>query len=70
MLNILHANSNHRFHKCMPKEVHQIYDTLKLMEQEEDKQKVEAEAKKEEQSNSTNTDKADNKKIKFLDMSV
>lgn len=35
MLNILHANSSHRFHKCMPKEVHQIYDTLKLMEQQE-----------------------------------
>ncbi|EIQ0589030.1 hypothetical protein LUL45_001588, partial [Campylobacter jejuni] len=59
MLNILHANSSHRFHKCMPKEVHQIYDTLKLMEQQEDTKKVEA--KKEEQSNSTNTDKADNK---------
>nr|WP_044260991.1 hypothetical protein [Campylobacter jejuni] len=56
------------FHKCMPKEVHQIYDTLKLMEQQEDTKKVEA--KKEEQSNSTNTDKADNKKDKFLDMSV
>ncbi|HEG8177298.1 TPA: hypothetical protein SFZ91_001004 [Campylobacter jejuni] len=68
MLNILHANSSHRFHKCMPKEVHQIYDTLKLMEQQEDIKKVEA--KKEEQSNSTNTDKADNKKDKFLDMSV
>ncbi|EOV0698145.1 hypothetical protein ACOH9J_001859, partial [Campylobacter jejuni] len=65
MLNILHANSSHRFHKCMPKEVHQIYDTLKLMEQQEDTKKVEA--KKEEQSNSTNTDKADNKKDKFLD---
>ncbi|EOI8364180.1 TPA: hypothetical protein SA763_001001 [Campylobacter jejuni] len=63
MLNILHANSSHRFHKCMPKEVHQIYDTLKLMEQQEDTKKVEA--KKEEQSNSTNTDKADNKKDKF-----
>lgn len=56
------------FHKCMLKEVHQIYDTLKLMEQQEDTKKVEA--KKEEQSNSTNTDKADNKKDKFLDMSV
>lgn len=56
------------FHKCIPKEVHQIYDTLKLMEQQEDTKKVEA--KKEEQSNSTNTDKADNKKDKFLDMSV
>lgn len=63
MLNILHANSSHRFHKCMPKEVHQIYDTLKLMEQQEDTKKVEA--KKEEQSNSTNTDKVDNKKINF-----
>ncbi|EEU6865210.1 hypothetical protein HEI67_001805 [Campylobacter jejuni] len=39
MLNILHANSSHRFHKCMPKEVHQIYDTLKLMEQQEDTKK-------------------------------
>ncbi|EKN3800962.1 hypothetical protein PXJ70_001092 [Campylobacter jejuni] len=68
MLNILHANSSHRFHKCMPKEVHQIYDALKLMEQQEDTKKVEA--KKEEQSNSTNTDKADNKKDKFLDISV
>lgn len=63
MLNILHANSSHRFHKCMPKEVHQIYDTLKLMEQQEGAKKVEA--KKEEQSNSTNTDKVDNKKINF-----
>ncbi|MFV0946837.1 hypothetical protein [Campylobacter jejuni] len=70
MLNMLNPNSNIRFHKCMPKEVHQIYDTLKLMEQQEDTKKVEAEAKKEEQSNSTNTDKADNKKDKFLDMSV
>ncbi len=63
MLNILHANSSHRFHKCMPKEVYQIYDTLKLMEQQEGTKKVEA--KKEEQSNSTNTDKVDNKKINF-----
>nr|WP_286014880.1 hypothetical protein [Campylobacter jejuni] len=54
----------------MPKEVHQIYDTLKLMEQEEDTKKVEAEAKKEEQSNSTNTDKADNKKDQLLDISA
>lgn len=23
------------FHKCIPKEVYQIYDTLKLMEQQE-----------------------------------
>ncbi|EAL5903213.1 hypothetical protein DSE64_06745 [Campylobacter lari] len=69
MLNMLNPNSNIRFHKCMPKEVHQIYDTLKLMEQEDTK-KVEAEAKKEEQSNSTNTDKADNKKDQLLDISV
>lgn len=41
MLNILHANSSHRFHKCMSKEVHQIYDTLKLMEQQEGTKKVE-----------------------------
>ncbi|EAK0952352.1 hypothetical protein A0Z28_04965 [Campylobacter lari] len=67
MLNMLNPNSNIRFHKCMPKEVHQIYDTLKLMEQEDTK-KVEAEAKKEEQSNSTNTDKADNKKDQLLDI--
>ncbi|EOH9590751.1 hypothetical protein ACME3W_001909 [Campylobacter jejuni] len=46
MLNILHANSSHRFHKCMPKEVHQIYDTLKLMEQQEGTKKVEAKKKK------------------------
>ncbi|MCR8709131.1 hypothetical protein CAMP5063_08390 [Campylobacter sp. RM5063] len=64
---MLNPNSNIRFHKCMPKEVHQIYDTLKLMEQEDTK-KVEAEAKKEEQSNSTNTDKADNKKDQLLDI--
>ncbi|EJE7952273.1 hypothetical protein M5Z77_001074 [Campylobacter jejuni] len=64
MLNILHANSSHRFHKCMPKEVHQIYDTLKLMEQQEGTKKSRSQ-KKEEQSNSTNTDKADNKKINF-----
>lgn len=32
MLNILNANLNHRFHKCMPKEVHAMYDILKLME--------------------------------------
>ncbi|QDQ35332.1 hypothetical protein E5V15_02960 [Campylobacter jejuni] len=70
MLNMLNPNSNIRFHKCMPKEVHQIYDTLKLMEQEEDTKKVEAEAKKEEQSNSTNTDKADNKKDQLLDISA
>ncbi|HDZ4962983.1 TPA: hypothetical protein RTH17_001891 [Campylobacter jejuni] len=70
MLNMLNPNSNIRFHKCMPKEVHQIYDTLKLMEQQEDTKKVEAEAKKEEQSNSTNTDKADNKKDQLLDISA
>ncbi|EAI3389599.1 hypothetical protein E4I81_09490 [Campylobacter jejuni] len=70
MLSMLNPNSNHRFHKCMPKEVHQIYDTLKLMEQEEDTKKVEAKAKKEEQSNSTNTNKADNKKDQLLDISA
>ncbi|HAA1523227.1 TPA_asm: hypothetical protein GD767_02375 [Campylobacter jejuni] len=58
MLNILHANSSHRFHKCMPKEAHQIYDTLKLMEQQEYKK---LEAKKEEKQSNT-VDKADNKR--------
>ncbi|EGK8036898.1 hypothetical protein IO385_000897 [Campylobacter lari] len=68
MLNMLNPNSNIRFHKCMPKEVHQIYDTLKLMEQEDTK-KVEAEAKKEEQSNSTNADQANtSKKDQLLDI--
>ncbi|EAI8629614.1 hypothetical protein A9M92_05355 [Campylobacter lari] len=69
MLNMLNPNSNIRFHKCMPKEVHQIYDTLKLMEQEDTK-KVEAEAKKEEQSNSTNADNQANtsKKDRLLDI--
>ncbi|WP_408608986.1 hypothetical protein [Campylobacter aviculae] len=59
----------------MPKEVHQVYDTLKLMEQEEDTKKVEAKAEKEEEtrlkdkdiSNSTN---ADNKKDQLLDISA
>ncbi|EAK9943357.1 hypothetical protein L8X97_00460 [Campylobacter sp. CNRCH_2013_0671h] len=71
MLNMLNPNSNIRFHKCMPKEVHQIYDTLKLMEQEDTK-KVEAEAKKEEQSNSTNADNQANtsKKDQLLDISA
>ncbi|EAK8715702.1 hypothetical protein G3005_001710 [Campylobacter jejuni] len=46
MLNILHANSSHRFHKCMPKEVHQIYDTLKLMEQQEGTKKSRSQKKK------------------------
>ncbi|EID4796333.1 hypothetical protein LB248_000764 [Campylobacter lari] len=71
MLNMLNPNSNIRFHKCMPKEVHQIYDTLKLMEQEDTK-KVEAEAKKEEQSNSTNADNQanTNKKDQLLDISA
>ncbi|EIT3910924.1 hypothetical protein VQ409_005070 [Escherichia coli] len=56
----------------MPKEVHQIYDTLKLMEQQEDTKKVEAEAKKEEQSNSTNADNQANtsKKDQLLDISA
>ncbi|TKX28578.1 hypothetical protein CQA76_08660 [Campylobacter aviculae] len=75
MLNMLNPNSNIRFHKCMPKEVHQVYDTLKLMEQEEDTKKVEAKAEKEEEtrlkdkdiSNSTN---ADNKKDQLLDISA
>ncbi|TQR22717.1 hypothetical protein DMB91_03525 [Campylobacter sp. MIT 97-5078] len=62
MLSVLNPNSNHRFHKCMPKEVHQIYDTLKLMEQQEDTKKVEVKAKKEEYN------KADNKKDKLLDI--
>lgn len=58
------------FHKCIPKEVHQIYDTLKLMEQQEYTKKLEAK-KEEKQSNTTNVDKADNKKkINFLDISV
>ncbi|EMU6414339.1 hypothetical protein WOA57_001815 [Campylobacter jejuni] len=72
MLNMLNPNSNIRFHKCMPKEVHQIYDTLKLMEQQEDTKKVEAEAKKEEQSNSTNADNQTNtsKKDQLLDISA
>ncbi|APA51641.1 hypothetical protein GIE48_08695 [Campylobacter coli] len=72
MLNMLNPNSNIRFHKCMPKEVHQIYDTLKLMEQQEDTKKVEAEAKKEEQSNSTNADNQANtsKKDQLLDISA
>ncbi|EAL9328108.1 hypothetical protein DYX85_08650 [Campylobacter jejuni] len=47
------------FHKCIPKEVHQIYDTLKLMEQQEYTKKLEAK-KEEKQSNTTNVDKADN----------
>ncbi|MBK1972490.1 hypothetical protein JG677_00180 [Campylobacter sp. TTU-622] len=68
MLNILNSNSNHRFHKCMPKEVHQIYDTLKLMEQQDDAKKVEAQAKKEEQNNSINTDTS--KKDKLLDITA
>ncbi len=45
------------FHKCIPKEVHQIYDTLKLMEQQEYTKKLEAK-KEEKQSNTTNVDKA------------
>ncbi|EAI6334663.1 hypothetical protein CDJ56_07490 [Campylobacter jejuni] len=53
------------FHKCIPKEVHQIYDTLKLMEQQEYTKKLEAK-KEEKQSNTTNVDKADNKKDKFF----
>ncbi|ARJ56163.1 hypothetical protein [Campylobacter cuniculorum] len=40
MLNILNANLNHRFHKCMPKEVHAMYDILKLMEKQEDTKKL------------------------------
>lgn len=69
---MLNPNSNIRFHKCMPKEVHQIYDTLKLMEQQEDTKKVEAEAKKKEQSNSTNADNQANtsKKDQLLDISA
>lgn len=43
------------FHKCIPKEVHQIYDTLKLMEQQEYTKKLEAK-KEEKQSNTTNVD--------------
>ncbi|EAI4724815.1 hypothetical protein FCS20_09005 [Campylobacter jejuni] len=72
MFLMLNPNSNIRFHKCMPKEVHQIYDTLKLMEQQEDTKKVEAEAKKEEQSNSTNADNQANtsKKDQLLDISA
>ncbi|RTI85705.1 hypothetical protein C3H85_03605 [Campylobacter jejuni] len=47
MLNILHANSSHCFHKCMSKEVHQIYDTLKLMEQQEDTKKIRSQKRRE-----------------------
>ncbi|ECX4055869.1 hypothetical protein F6D90_08325 [Campylobacter jejuni] len=53
------------FHKCIPKEVHQIYDTLKLMEQQGYTKKLETK-KEEKQSNTTNVDKADNKKDKFF----
>lgn len=57
------------FHKCIPKEVHQIYDTLKLMEQQEYTKKIETK-KEEKQSNTTNVDKQIIKKINFLDISV
>lgn len=40
MLNISDTNSNHRFHKCMSKEVHAMYDILKLMEKQEDTKKL------------------------------
>ncbi|EIW2411529.1 hypothetical protein ABN535_001755 [Campylobacter upsaliensis] len=32
------SNANYRFHPCMPKECHKIYDTLKLMEKQEKKE--------------------------------
>ncbi|MCR2040107.1 hypothetical protein CHLV4142_08125 [Campylobacter helveticus] len=39
MMNIF--NTNHRFHKCMPKECHEMYDTLKLMEKQDEREKQE-----------------------------
>ncbi|EPE9019300.1 hypothetical protein [Campylobacter upsaliensis] len=35
------SNANYRFHPCMPKECHKIYDTLKLMEKQEKEEDTE-----------------------------
>ena len=60
-------NSHHRFHKCMPKECHVIYDTLKLMEkQEKDIKKVEA---KKDAKDTLNAN-IQNKNDKLLDISA
>lgn len=40
------TNANKRFHKCMPKELHQPYDLMKLMDKQ-DKQEKEVEKKEE-----------------------
>ena len=77
MLNILNANLNHRFHKCMPKEVHAMYDILKLMEKQEDGKKIKVEADKKEEihskdkneNNALNTD-TKNKNERLLDISA
>ncbi len=72
-LNMLNTNSNHRFHKCMPKECHAIYDTLKLMEaqdnQDKKDKKVEAEAKTKE-NELLNTKKDEFKSDNLVDISA
>lgn len=41
------TNANKRFHECMPKELHQPYDLMKLMEkQEKEEEKIEKKEKK------------------------
>ncbi|EAH5547109.1 hypothetical protein JYE83_001625 [Campylobacter upsaliensis] len=47
------SNANYRFHPCMPKECHKIYDTLKLMEKQEKKEKDELKISNEKQEIST-----------------
>ena len=77
MLNISNTNSNHRFHECMPKEVHAMYDILKLMEKQEDAKKIKVEADKKEEihskdkneNNALNTD-TKNKNERLLDISA
>ena len=63
-------NSHHRFHKCMPKECHVIYDTLKLMEKQEKEEKdiKKVEAKKD--AKDTLNANIQNKNDKLLDISA
>lgn len=42
------SNANYRFHPCMPKECHKIYDTLKLMEKQEKKEELKISNEKQE----------------------
>jgi len=63
-------NSNRRFHECMPKECHAIYDTLKLMEKQEEKEKDIKKVEVKKDANDVLDTDIKNKNDKLLDISA